>query len=529
MNALALYALGAFVSTSEVLLEGRSRKAYLILFEATVVLALVLMSLLLPERWPRVVLVSIAASAICGYASLSIRAKAKREGFRNGPGILSFMFGVGAVAYLGRALLFATHGFALVHLGQLDAEAVADLVDVILFPAFNLSILAILMARVEREVTGKVLELGESRKNLQMLYEAFAETAGSVDLEELLPSILDILHKSLQVDAAVLYLYDQQSRDLLLVAQRGLDSAALDGLLGRQKGTLVVEQSFESGRAMSKLLEGFPEGQLRDSLRALGLSVFAGVPIVARGETLGALGVSFKDAEALDEGKMNLLETLARQLGSVIRAASLHAELERANARLDILASTDSLTHLANRRTALRVIEREIARATRLHGKMAVIMCDLDHFKDFNDRYGHDCGDYVLSRTATIIAESLRSTDLAARWGGEEFLIILGSADPEGVGALAERIRRNVESASWEYSGRRLSVTITLGVSICPPEVGADISISRADEALYEGKRQGRNRVGIHQCEDLPPSILESYSRNRRTGDDSLETLPQAD
>jgi diguanylate cyclase (GGDEF)-like protein len=235
--------------------------------------------------------------------------------------------------------------------------------------------------------------------------------------------------------------------------------------------------------------------------------------------------VSFRDEAALDEVRNSLFETMGRQLGSVVRAAILHAELERANARLDILASTDALTHLPNRRTALRVLEREIARAKRSGGKIAVIMCDIDHFKLFNDRHGHDCGDYVLVRTANLIAESLRATDLASRWGGEEFLLILGSADPEGVIGLAERIRKRIQSAVMEYEGLRLSVTITLGVAICSPELGGDAAIAKADEALYEGKRLGRNRVGVSLERDLPS--LDSASELEAVKDDEehLELL----
>ncbi|MDA8411886.1 MAG: sensor domain-containing diguanylate cyclase, partial [Treponema sp.] len=268
---------------------------------------------------------------------------------------------------------------------------------------------------------------------------------------------------------------------------------------------------------------------LKDALQELGLASFAAFPIVDRGQSLGSLGVAFKDETALDEARSSLFETMARQLGSIVRAAMLHAELERANARLDILASTDALTHLPNRRTALRVLEREISRAKRLGSKISVIMCDIDHFKLFNDRHGHDCGDYVLVQTATLIADSLRSTDLASRWGGEEFLLILGNADPEGVVGLAERIRKRVQAAVMEYEGLRLSVTITLGVAISSPDLGGDAVIAKADEALYEGKRLGRNRVGVAVDRDLSSLEIGKGFRSPQGEEEPLDLLPGED
>ncbi|HUX38410.1 MAG TPA: diguanylate cyclase, partial [Rectinemataceae bacterium] len=529
-NALSLFTLCAFVVTSQRLLGGASRARQFFLGGLVVMAILLAMAVAAPERWIRVVLVSLAIAAICGYAAVSVLVNARRARIQNGPGILALAYGMGCLFFLARAVFNALPGgTAILGLDGMAADALTDLVIIVLFSSFDVSLLVILMVRVEREVTDKISELAESRNNLQILYDVFAETAGSIDLEELVPRLLDLLHVKLGVDASAFFLLDQRGDELSLVAQRGLNQEGIAALLHRQKGTTVIDLAFGEGRSVMKPLLEYPEGELKEALRSLDLAIFAAFPIAARGEMLGSLGVSFKDAAALDGAKTALFETMARQLGAVVRAATLHAELERANARLDILASTDSLTHLANRRTALRVLEREIARAKRMRSKVAVVMCDLDHFKLFNDRYGHECGDFVLAQTATIIAESLRATDLAARWGGEEFLIILGSSDPEGCVGLAGRIRRNVESASWEYSGEQLSVTITLGVAICPPEVGSDAAIAKADQALYEGKRQGRNRVGFNSCSDIPAVVFDQKGSQGRPEEEPLDLLPADD
>ncbi len=523
-NALLIFGLCAFISASLNLIGGDVPTTPFILVTLGATGVLVLLSLVSPERWPRVVFMSLVLSAVFAYGAFTAVRSARTARIRNGPGIIISMYAAGSSIFLARAI-----GYALVPhplgMSDLEADSLITIAMLLLFTSGNFALLVILMARVERELTGKVIELGESRNNLQLLYDAFSETAGSVDLDELLPKMLDILERNLHVDVSIIYLKDEKSGELVLVAQRGLSPEALEALLHREKGTILSEQTFQDGTSARRLLSQYPDGRLKESLGALGLSIFAAFPITDRGESLGTLGVSFRDEAALDEARNSLFETMGRQLGSVVRAAILHAELERANARLDILASTDALTHLPNRRTALRVLEREIARAKRSGGKIAVIMCDIDHFKLFNDKHGHDCGDYVLVRTATLIAESLRATDLASRWGGEEFLLILGSADPEGVIGLAERIRKRIQSAVMDYEGLRLSVTITLGVAICSPESGGDAAIAKADEALYEGKRLGRNRVGVSLERELTASSREAPPETGKGDEESLELL----
>lgn len=523
-NTLLIFALCALISASLDLVSGDVPTGPFVAVIVGTAGILVLMSLVLPERWPRVVFMSLILAIVFGYGSFSVARGARAARIRNGPGILAAMFGMGGLMFFARAIIygFKPHPWGL---PDLEADSFIAIAMLLLFISANFALLVILMARVERELTDKVIELGDSRNNLQLLYDAFSETAGSVDLDELLPKMLDILQRNLHVDVSIIYLKDTKSGELTLVAQRGLSPEALDALLHREMVTILSEQTFQDGTAAHRLLSQYPEGRLKESLGALGLAIFAAFPIVDRGESLGTLGVAFRDEAALDEARNSLFETMGRQLGSVVRAAILHAELERANARLDILASTDALTHLPNRRTALRVLEREIARAKRSGGKIAVIMCDIDHFKLFNDRHGHDCGDYVLVRTATLIAESLRATDLASRWGGEEFLLILGSADPEGVIGLAERIRKRIQSAVMDYEGLRLSVTITLGVAICSPELGGDAAIAKADEALYEGKRLGRNRVGVSLERELPVLELPGEIEAVKDDDEPLELL----
>lgn len=164
------------------------------------------------------------------------------------------------------------------------------------------------------------------------------------------------------------------------------------------------------------------------------------------------------------------------------------------------LAATDSLTGLANRRQLDQVLRREWARAQRSQRPLAVLMVDVDHFKAFNERHGHQGGDEALRQVATTIAHSIRRpADLAARYGGEEFLVIVPETDLNGVRTLAERIRSSVEALP-PFGDDQHPVTVSIGVGLQTPEAQQDLStlLGCADDALYCAKRNGRNRVEVY-------------------------------
>jgi diguanylate cyclase (GGDEF)-like protein len=171
--------------------------------------------------------------------------------------------------------------------------------------------------------------------------------------------------------------------------------------------------------------------------------------------------------------------------------------VSRTQRALRRLATTDVLTGLFNRRHMSDLAEKEIARQARSGDQLSFLLLDIDHFKQFNDRYGHDTGDRILERLSSVLAQTLREQDYIGRWGGEEFLVVLPDTDREQAWLAAERIRCAAEDHSWAFEELELSVTVSVGVSqYC---VGDDLSavVARADMALYEGKRLGRNRVEI--------------------------------
>ena len=180
------------------------------------------------------------------------------------------------------------------------------------------------------------------------------------------------------------------------------------------------------------------------------------------------------------------------------RMKSLQDELRDANSRLEALSNTDPLTGLANRRCLDRKLADEVARSRRHDVPLTAVALDIDHFKSVNDKYGHDMGDVVLRNVARAMAEGLRSNDLAARPGGEEFLLLLPHTELAGGLAMAERVRARLEKLAHVGPSATLNVTASFGVACTHPShempAGEEL-LARADQALYEAKRSGRNRV----------------------------------
>lgn len=199
----------------------------------------------------------------------------------------------------------------------------------------------------------------------------------------------------------------------------------------------------------------------------------------------------------LRQERLTLQRRLNKELGALVEERTL--ELEVANKKLQELSETDSLTQIKNRAFFDRVIEEENARAQRNQDSLAVLLLDLDHFKQVNDEYGHTAGDYCLRHFAKILTEHLtRTTDTACRYGGEEFAAILPHTDIHGALNVAERIRHGVEATTFIFEGEAIPLTVSIGVYALVPTADWNSSdwIVKADKALYFAKTQ-RNRVAF--------------------------------
>jgi len=210
------------------------------------------------------------------------------------------------------------------------------------------------------------------------------------------------------------------------------------------------------------------------------------VPLQAGRVSFGAL-VLF--GEAFDEDARMNAASLAAQAVIALDNARLHRIVERQ-------ARIDGLTGLANRRACEDQLHGELARVERFGGPLAVVIADLDDFKEVNDQFGHPAGDVVLREFARILEEGIRDVDLAARWGGEEFVLLLPGTDTSGAASVADRIRVALQSRLvLSAEGEPIPMTASFGVAGFPEAASAQALIAAADAALYAAKRDGKNRV----------------------------------
>ena len=179
---------------------------------------------------------------------------------------------------------------------------------------------------------------------------------------------------------------------------------------------------------------------------------------------------------------------------------TVNEELSKVNAKLEELTLIDPLTNLPNRRALEKEIDQEWRLSIRDQTPLSVIMMDVDHFKNYNDNYGHQLGDECLTKVAECLQENItRPRDFCARYGGEEFIIVLGRTPKEGAGTVAETIRSEIEKLNikHEYSSAAERITISAGIATCLPseDKNPEDLIKKSDQALYKAKRNGRNRI----------------------------------
>lgn len=230
------------------------------------------------------------------------------------------------------------------------------------------------------------------------------------------------------------------------------------------------------------------------------------VPMAAHGEVVGALHL-FCESYVPTEQQMVDVQSRASRFAETLKLALSNLKLRTS---LQDQAMSDGLTGLYNRRYMDEALVHELQRARRDQRPVSLAMIDVDHFKRFNDQYGHDAGDAVLRAIGAVLQENIRGYDIACRYGGEELALILPGCDVTDAEARVQQVRFAVESMHLKNSGQDLpTVTISVGVAHAIGGSSATL-IRRADEALYEAKRQGRNRVVVSQAAGLSAVNVET-------------------
>jgi diguanylate cyclase (GGDEF)-like protein len=246
-----------------------------------------------------------------------------------------------------------------------------------------------------------------------------------------------------------------------------------------RRGRTHWVEHFGSGLICRHIRQPLPDGYLC-------------IPMMAQSEALGVLHLMQPADVKMTEAKQRLAETMAEHIAMALSNLRLHETLRSQSIR-------DPLTGLFNRRFMEEALELEIRRAARNQRPLGMIMIDLDNFKYFNDTFGHDAGDMLLKELGVLLKSNIRAEDIACRYGGEEFTLIL----PEGTGGVtrqrAEFFRDAIQRINLQYRGHPLGpITASMGVAVFP-EHGRTASnlIESADKALYRSKNAGRDRVTL--------------------------------
>ncbi|GGE78324.1 hypothetical protein GCM10008020_23820 [Massilia psychrophila] len=303
------------------------------------------------------------------------------------------------------------------------------------------------------------------------------------------------------VYAAMFQLSDANPPELTLAAQHQhapvqIDLAALLAQSPLRRGFPGLIAAFTGEFACLDALDKADDPGLAAALGRIGAAMVVGVPILARGPgaPLGSLCLMFGRAAALSRDDLSTLADLAQLAGFGLRMFDTRRDGEMLLARLTDIAITDALTGVSNRRRGEAVLEQEIKRARRYHAPLALIAIDVDHFNAINDRYGHPCGDAALRIVAEITHGQLRTSDLLARTGGDQFQVVATHTNAIDALTMAEKIRAAIAATAFPGCDR---LTVSLAVAQVAGEESADALMLRVNAALARAKRAGRNCVEL--------------------------------
>jgi two-component system cell cycle response regulator len=340
------------------------------------------------------------------------------------------------------------------------------------------------------ELRSYVGELESSRDELRGNLARLGDTLSSThDLGRILTVILDTAIGSVQATAGAAYVMQPGREELMLRAGRGLekrDAAPRIPVGAGVTGSVAATGEARRGRAADGKESG--AGLELSPLEPVAEELIS-VPMRTGGGVLGVLNLYDRmDGRPFDAGDLQTIRTFAGQAAVALDNVLLHQEAQR-------LSVTDALTGLGNYRFFQTTVTREIERAARFQRQLALLMLDLDLFKQVNDVHGHQVGNAVLVEVAERVRAEIREVDVVARYGGEEFVVVLPETDPEGAGHTADRICAAVRSRPFVVGGLELPVTVSIGVAVFPTHAEGAVALVRAaDEALYSAKGRGRDQ-----------------------------------
>ncbi|MDY6903061.1 MAG: sensor domain-containing diguanylate cyclase [Thermodesulfobacteriota bacterium] len=343
--------------------------------------------------------------------------------------------------------------------------------------------------------------LNERVLELYTLYNISRTLSTSFQVADMFEVVMGLIGEALNVDQYSLMFLDDERHKLLIKASHGMpEGLVVDGEISLEEG--VAGKVIKTGKPLlvndishEKDFFYFPNS-------GIDKGSYLGVPLKnPEGLIMGVLNAHKPLINGFAQSDVRLFTAVAENVGIAINNAFTFQQTRE-------LIRKDELTGLYNRRYFFERLEREVYRARRYDRTIALLMIDIDHFKEYNDTYGHLRGDQALKKIARLFVDILRKIDVVGRYGGEEFVVLLPETGKEEAIIVAEKLRNAVSLMDLNSDAANLDahyLTITTGVSAIPVDANEPLlAIDLADKALYMGKAQGRNRV----CAEIPSEAL---------------------
>nr|ART38434.1 G374 [uncultured bacterium] len=350
---------------------------------------------------------------------------------------------------------------------------------------------------LQREIDQLRGEL-DKRSQLDESLEHFLERINATDPQQTYTAILKNSKELLLAERASLFAFDENSNELVAKSVIGFP-VELSEIAHIRVGEGIAGQVMESGRALVVADLESAGYRAAETERGYKTRSFISYPLVLAGRKIGVLNVADKiGGQAFDDVDLSLIDIIGPQVATALERAGWQ---ERAS-EFRLMSVTDAGTGLLNRRYLEERLNEELNRSRRYNYAMSFLMIDIDDFKNYNDVNGHPAGDQALKITAHGLKSELRLEDVACRYGGEEFCILLPQTPINEAAAIAERIRRKIADTSYPFGQNQPEgkVTISIGISTLSRHVDTSAAIiDAADRALYDAKRKGKNRIEFYQ------------------------------